>query len=409
MATWTTRKLKDITTKIGSGATPRGGQSSYKTSGLPLIRSLNIYDLQFDYDKLAFIDNKQAEDLSNVEVLLDDVLLNITGASVCRCTSVPDRLVPARVNQHVSIVRADGKNLDGKYLKYALVSPRYKRQLMGLATTGATREALTKDDIEKFELRLPDITTQIRIASILSAYDELIANNEKRIKVLEKMAQRLYTEWFVKFQFPGHEKVKLIDRGTEYGSIPEGWEVRNLGSIAKDRKNSINPLKANPVTPYVGLEHIPRKSIVLSNWGYAREISSNKLMFSAGDILFGKIRPYFHKVVIAPVDGIASSDTIIIVSMEEKYRTLILMHTSSDNFVAYATTTSQGSKMPRADWKTLTDYQVIVPRDDILMVFNSIVVVWIQEMNKLMMTNRAIQKIRDLLVPHLITGRRVLN
>ena len=128
-ATWKTKKLKDLTTKIGSGATPRGGNGAYHKNGIPLIRSLNVYDLKFTYDDLAFINDEQAKKLDNVTVEKDDVLLNITGASVCRCASVPNRLVPARVNQHVSIIRADRKNLDGTFLKYLLVSPVYKGAL----------------------------------------------------------------------------------------------------------------------------------------------------------------------------------------------------------------------------------------------------------------------------------------
>lgn len=83
--------------------------------------------------------------------------------------------------------------------------------------------------VKNFEFTIPDMETQVRIASILSAYDDLIENNEKRIKILEEMAERLYREWFVKFQFPGNEKVKKIESGTEYGIIPEGWEVKKLG------------------------------------------------------------------------------------------------------------------------------------------------------------------------------------
>lgn len=148
-------KLQEITTKIGSGATPRGGQDSYKTTGITLIRSLNIYDFKFQYEGLAFIDETQAKQLSNVEVKLNDILLNITGASVARCCMVPPQILPARVNQHVAIVRVSPLIANPSYVFYCINSPQYKNRLLALAQGGATREALTKETISNFEISYP--------------------------------------------------------------------------------------------------------------------------------------------------------------------------------------------------------------------------------------------------------------
>jgi type I restriction enzyme, S subunit len=183
--------LKEITTKIGSGATPKGGKESYKNDGLPLIRSLNVYDFTFERSDLAFIDDEQARQLDNVTVHRNDILLNITGASVARCCMVPHDLVPARVNQHVSIVRVAEGKADARFVFYTLNSRRYKQHLLALAQGGATREALTKETIEKFEVELPPLGVQRRIGSILSAYDELIENNTRRIGALKEMAKTI--------------------------------------------------------------------------------------------------------------------------------------------------------------------------------------------------------------------------
>lgn len=231
MSEWQTVKLGDITTKIGSGATPRGGKESYKTQGIALIRSLNIYDFYFDYDGLAFIDDDQANQLDNVVVESKDILLNITGASVARCCMAPDDVLPARVNQHVAIIRINPQFADPEYVYYTINSPTYKHHLLTLAQGGATREALTKSTIEDFKIPLPPLPTQRRIAAILSAYDDLIENNTRRIKALEQAAHDLYREWFVEFRFPGHESVPLVDSGTEYGMIPHGWGVVKLEEV----------------------------------------------------------------------------------------------------------------------------------------------------------------------------------
>ncbi len=161
-------KLKYLTCKIGSGATPRGGQKSYKTEGISLIRSLNIYDARFQEKGLAYIDDDQAGLLSNVEVKSGDVLLNITGASVARCCIVPDGYLPARVNQHVSIIRPK-EMLDAEFLNYLIISPNFKNDLLFQGAGGATRQALTKTMIQDLEIPLPPIERQRRIVAKLNA------------------------------------------------------------------------------------------------------------------------------------------------------------------------------------------------------------------------------------------------
>ncbi len=152
---WKVTSLKEVTTKIGSGATPRGGKEAYETSGTSLIRSLNIYDYEFEFSHLAFINDEQAAQLDNVVVEECDVLLNITGASVARCAMVPSYILPARVNQHVAIVRANPECMSPYYLLDAINNDQNKQKLLGLAQGGATREALTKDTISNFLILLP--------------------------------------------------------------------------------------------------------------------------------------------------------------------------------------------------------------------------------------------------------------
>lgn len=158
---WEVKKLKSITTKIGSGATPTGGKTAYKTTGISLIRSMNVYDFSFKWKDLAFIDNAQASKLNNVEVMSKDVLFNITGASVCRCSIVPDELLPARVNQHVAIIRAKTEFLNPIFLNHLLVSNSVKTNLLGVGSGGgAVMEAITKDQLEQFEIVVPPIKLQ---------------------------------------------------------------------------------------------------------------------------------------------------------------------------------------------------------------------------------------------------------
>ena len=226
---WPLKRLKDITSKIGSGATPRGGKNAYRSEGISLIRSLNVYEFSFTEEDLAFIGEEQAAELDNVVVQKDDILLNITGASVARCCLTNPKFLPARVNQHVAIVRIRPDVADARFVLYCINSLHFKSRLLALAQGGATREALTKTTIEDFELWQPPLPVQRRIAGILSAYDELMENSQRRIRLLEAMARALYREWFVHFRFPGHEKLPRV--ASSLGDIPQGWEVTTLRAV----------------------------------------------------------------------------------------------------------------------------------------------------------------------------------
>jgi type I restriction enzyme S subunit len=181
---WARAKLSSLTTKIGSGATPRGGEESYKDEGVSLIRSLNVHDYGFKYEKLAFLDAVQAEELSGVTVQENDVLLNITGASVARCTIVPRGVLPARVNQHVAIIRPMPEKVCSAFLHYLLISQPYKSRLLETGEEGgSTRQAITKAQLLEFAISHPvSIETQQAIAKHL---DE-IREQTQRLSQLHK-------------------------------------------------------------------------------------------------------------------------------------------------------------------------------------------------------------------------------
>ena len=151
-------KLADICTKIGSGATPRGGKEAYCDKGISLVRSQNVLDFTFSHDGLVFINDEQAATLNNVEVFDGDVLLNITGDSVARACMMNSAFLPARVNQHVAIVRGKKDCVLNRYLLYFL--QWRKGYLLQLASAGATRNALTKGMIEQLEIDLPALDVQ---------------------------------------------------------------------------------------------------------------------------------------------------------------------------------------------------------------------------------------------------------
>lgn len=189
---WSTGILKDFCTKIGSGATPRGGKENYKQEGISLIRSLNVYNGRFEYKDLAFIDDKQADVLNNVTVEEGDLLFTITGASVARCCIVPKDVLPARVNQHVAIFRVDREKLNSVFLNYTLINLNYQTLLIKLARqNGATREALTKEDLELLKIPLPPPSLQNRFAEIVQKIQVIRQRFEESFEELNNLYQSL--------------------------------------------------------------------------------------------------------------------------------------------------------------------------------------------------------------------------
>ena len=239
-------KLSECCIKIGSGATPRGGKESYLESGpFSLIRSQNVHNNLFVRPGLAFISKEQATQLQNVEVKSDDVLLNITGDSVARVCQVPDDVLPARVNQHVAIIRPNPNKVLNKYLHYFLVNPKMQSHMLSLASAGATRNALTKGMIESFELPKITLSEQRAIASVLGALDNKIENNRQMNDTLEEMARAIFKSWFVDFE-PVHAKAAgnspvhmdaetaaLFPSSFGDDGLPMGWEKKELGSLAQ--------------------------------------------------------------------------------------------------------------------------------------------------------------------------------
>jgi type I restriction enzyme S subunit len=262
---------------------------------------------------------------------------------------------------------------------------------------GVNRHAL-----HQLVVSLPPLPIQRTIAGILAAYDELIEKNTRRIANLEERARLLYNAWFVTFRFPGHAHVRLVE--SEAGRVPEGWEVVKLGEIAQELRRTVHPASVDPETPYVGLEHLPRRSIALTEWGTAQSVQSPKLWFEKGAILFGKIRPNLHKVCIAPFRGICSSDTIVIVSKQEEYQALVLYHVSGEDFVGFASRTANGTNMPRACWEVLATRPLALPPQPVLAPFKELVKSAVEEIANGLLRNAILRQTRDRLLPGLVSG-----
>ena len=326
-----------------------------------------------------------------------DILIAMTGATAgkvgrIRCSEEQILLLNQRV------AKFKPRDINPNFFWSAISTPRYRTIFYQLGG-GAAQPNMSGTQIEDVEIPYPPPTVQDCIASVLSAYDDLIENNRRRIQLLEQTARLLYKEWFVHLRFPGHERVKVKD------GVPEGWERKPLSALCTDIRESIHPKDMSPDVPYIGLEHIPRLSITLNSWGTAVEVDSSKFRFSEGDILFGKIRPYFHKVGFALLDGITSSDAIVIRPTENRLYFYVLSLLASNEFVALASkTVREGSKMPRADWNFLLKSEFKVPSKALLDFFNETMSPICRQLRTLALHNRKLGRSRDLLLPRLMNG-----
>lgn len=303
------------------------------------------------------------------------------------------------LGQRTVHLRPDKNIVDPDFLCYFLLAPPQQGKLLA-GETGATAKHVNMADIRRLELcGLPDIATQKAAGSTLAAYDDLIENNRRRMELLEESARLLYREWFVRLRFPGYEHTRIVD------GVPEGWKRKTLGDLCSEIRESVSPDVIEPDTPYIGLEHLPRRSIALCDWGKAEQVTSSKHRFRAGEILFGKIRPYFHKVGVAFVDGVASSDAIVIRPNNLAHHGLVLMTVASDEFVAdTAQSMKEGSKMPRADWKQMQRYPTPLPPDGLLDSFESVIQPIVGQLKALAFATIKLRAARDLLLPRLMSG-----
>jgi len=311
--------------------------------------------------------------------------------------------------------------LDSEFLYYWL---RAHTQELQRYASGSTFQELTGSALAQIRICVPPLPEQRAIAHILGTLDDKIELNRRMSETLEQMARALFKAWFVDFEpvrakmegrwrrgeslpgLPTHLYDLFPDRlvDSELGEIPEGWGVGTLGDVADHIRRNVQPGQIEPQTPYIALEHMPRRCIALSDWGAAEGIESNKFEFRKGEILFGKLRPYFHKVGVAPVDGVCSTDIVVVAPKTPHWFAFVLYVVSSDEFVEYTNAGSTGTKMPRTSWVEMARYDIVLPPEAIAQAFTEMVRPGVDRIIAATHESRTLAALRDTLLPKLISG-----
>ncbi len=401
--------FKDICTKIGSGATPTGGKEAYKGGDYALVRSQNVLDYTFTTSGLAYINETQAKKLDGVKVESGDVLLNITGDSVARACIIPDKILPARVNQHVAIIRANNQYALNEYLLYFL---QYNKQyLLSISQGGGTRSAITKKMIEDIEIDLPSIEDQLTIVNIINSISKKIEVNQQINDNLEQQAQALYKSWFVDFEpFKDGEFIE-----SEIGLIPFGWKTGKI-------KDIINLLSGFPFKSSNFVEHGEYQLITIKGVqdGYLDVTSADKLsdlpskmpdycILKIGDILIS-LTGNVGRVCIVDRKDLLLNQRVAIVSPKNKRDsfytyTMFRNETFKNELIHLARGTAQLNLSPVETADKLT----IIPPDSILEAFAKIGQDIFKQYVSIKMENIRLCEMRDSLLPKLMSGELEIN
>ncbi|EOI3489647.1 restriction endonuclease subunit S [Cronobacter sakazakii] len=463
-ANWPLVRLGDYCLKVGSGATPKGGKSVYLDAGqIALIRSQNVYNDTFKPDGLAYITVDAANKLKNVEVQSGDILLNITGDSVARLCLAPDEYLPARVNQHVAIIRPDPNEFDSRFLRYFLVSPEQQELLLVIASAGATRNALTKSHIESLEVCKPELAIQIWIANQLESLDKKIQLNHQINQTLEQMAQALFKSWFVDFE-PVKAKMAVLEAGgsqedatvaamtaisgkntdalavfereqpaqyaelkataelfpsamqeSELGEIPEGWHVSDLSKLAILNAESWSKKNAPESVSYVDLAN--------AKWGIINSIetyqfsdapSRARRILKLHDTIVGTVRPGNGSYSYIYKNGLTGSTGFAVLTPKSKiFSEYIYLCVTSIENIERLTHLADGGAYPAVNADVVLSTQCVLPLgeknlESLLEMFSARTEVFFSYRKNSLDQNEVLTSIRDTLLPKLLSGEITL-
>ena len=382
-------KLADICIKIGSGATPRGGKEAYLDEGVSLVRSQNVLDFAFSRNGIVFINDEQAQKLNNVEVLAGDVLLNITGDSVARACIMDSSFLPARVNQHVAIVRGKKDRVLNRYLLYFL--QWRKEYLLQLASAGATRNALTKGMIEQLEIDLPSLDKQKRIVDLLGGLDDKIELNNKIINNLEQQVRALLTQWLIEndgaYEISLLSDVAVINPDTY--SPKETWEY-------------VNYLDTSSITDGIisEIQHIKPSTEKLP--------SRARRIIAANDIVFSTVRPNQRHfgIISEPLDNMLVSTGFAVIRSNHPRvsNELLYLRLTESSFV---------EKMQQLAEQTTSTFPSIKPADlgcceipcPISIALSEVMKATFVRISIAQKENRVLAELRDTLLPRLMSDK----
>jgi type I restriction enzyme S subunit len=404
--------------QIGDGY--RAKNEELGGDGPIFLRAGQVTDATIDFNDVERFHAHLADRVASKMARPGDAVVTTKGNSTGRVTFVREGLPPFVYSPHLSYWRScDHTQLVPQFLYYWSRTKEFKTQLHGMSASTDMAPYLSLSDQRRLRITLPPVEHQRAVAHIVGTLDDKIELNRRMNEALEAMARALFKSWFVDFE-PVRAKAEGrqptgMDAETAalfpetfvdslLGKIPKGWRVGCIGDVAKNPRRGVDPSEVESTTPYIGLEQMPRKSIALSGWGRTEDLASNKFRFRQGEILFGKLRPYFHKVGVAAVDGVCSTDILVVTPQYAEWFSVVLGHLSSEEFVNHADATSTGTKMPRTNWSDMARFEIVIPERRVAQRLTEHVSEIVGAIRSNILQSRTLAAVRDALVPKLLSG-----
>jgi type I restriction enzyme S subunit len=410
---WRRLTLNDLG-RIVTGKTPSTKVAEYFSGDIPFVTPSDMNGLKIISKTERYLTPLGSDSVRGAKLPAGSVMVSCIGSDMGKVAIAGKDCV---TNQQLNSIIVDEKFYP-EFVYYNLSSR--KEELQRLAGSGSALPILNKGHFSQLEIEIPiDKNEQRSIARVLGALDDKIELNRQMNHTLEAIAQALFKSWFVDFDPVTAKAAGRAPFGmnaetaalfpsrfeeSDLSAIPESWRTGKIKDIGKNIKVGVRPNDVDSETAYIGLEHIPRKSIALSDWGNAGDVTSQKFQFSKGDILFGKLRPYFHKVGVAPVSGVCSTDILVLNSISSEWFGLLLGHISSVEFINYVDGASGGTRMPRTDWETMSKYEIVIPEKTISQKYSEQVSNLVSKIHANIEESNTLAALRDLLLPKFLSG-----
>lgn len=398
---WPAVPIEDLCTRVTSGGTPSRSNPAYYDGGtIPWIKTGELRGWYVD-DIAERITPAAVRESSAKMFPPETVLLAMYGDGKTM-GSVGLIRTPAATNQACCAMLADPQKCDPKFLMYSLVY--FKPAILKLAISGAQRN-LNGKSIRQFAIGAPPVKVQQRIASILSAYDDLIESNTRRIEILEEMARRIYEEWFVRFRFPGHEGVRMVE--SELGLVPEGWGVTALRQLAEVNARSVRRGAGPTEIRYVDISSVSTGSIDnKERMLFADAPGRARRVVRDGDVIWACVRPNRKSfaLVLGPEPNLLVSTGFAVLSPVAAPSSFVYQCVTTDDFVSHLVNRAKGAAYPAVGAEDFENAKVLKPASDLVKAFDRIAEPMMRLVAMLQLKNENLRATRDLLLPGLISG-----
>lgn len=376
------------------------------STGYPLIKAKEIVGGKIDFessDQISESDHRKVIARSKPE--FGDTLFAHIGASLGEAAFV--NTTQEFSIKNIALFKPNPAIIDARYLYYCIIGPEFQGFAKG-TKTGSAQPFLALHQLRDYRIRYHlDITFQRRIGGILSAYDELIENSQRRIQILEEMARSLYREWFVNFRFPGHEKAKFVP--SVLGMIPKGWEVKTLAKIAEVNRLQINARNAPDELHYIDISSVsPGQIDNITAYPFADAPGRARRIVRHGDVLWSCVRPNrrSYALVMDPAPNTIASTGFAVLTATQVPFTFLYAATTTDDFVAYLSNNATGSAYPAVTATTFEKADLLIPPTPLLQNFGDVTVPIFEQIHVLQRQIQNLRGTRNLLLPRLLTNQK---